>query len=178
MSVFKDAKLTLITDDGTELNADVTPEKLAAIVRSCGSTAKEDAVRKVMTITAEKNHRKSERRKKLGLVPGKAYCVADIPESYFIECWKDDELERFIGSLPFDQVKDLQAIMYLGRGDYDTFNEARGDLERFGWGDKQVEVNQIAEKSPILETYLNNGLSRMRKRDWASYSIAQEDVEQ
>lgn len=30
MSVFKDAKLTLITDDGTELNADVTPEKLAA----------------------------------------------------------------------------------------------------------------------------------------------------
>lgn len=245
MSVFKDAKLTLITDDGTELNADVTPEKLAAIVRSCGFTAKEvsekrlmlfsfdeklrneatelfesmgftlpsainaflrrsvaeqgfpfqlkaidryamqwqctveeDAVRKVMTITAEKNHRKSERRKKLGLAPGKAYCVADIPESYFIECWKDDELERFIGSLPFDQVKDLQAIMYLGRGDYDTFNEARGDLERFGWGDKQVEVKQIAEKSPILETYLNNGLSRMRKRDWASYSIAQEDVEQ
>ena len=97
-------------------------------------TVEEDAVRKVMTITAEKNHRKSERRKKLGLVPGKAYCVADIPESYFIECWKDDELERFIGSLPFDQVKDLQAIMYLGRGDYDTFNEARGDLERFGWG--------------------------------------------
>lgn len=141
-------------------------------------TVEEDAVRKVMTITAEKNHRKSERRKKLGLVPGKAYCVADIPESYFIECWKDDELERFIGSLPFDQVKDLQAIMYLGRGDYDTFNEARGDLERFGWGNKQVEVNQIAEKSPILETYLNNGLSRMRKRDWASYSIAQEDVEQ
>lgn len=44
--------------------------------------------------------------------------------------------------------------------------------------DVQVEVNQIAEKSPILETYLNNGLSRMRKRDWASYSIAQEDVEQ
>lgn len=80
--------------------------------------------------------------------------------------------------MPFDQVKDLQAIMYLGRGDYDTFNEARGDLERFGWGDKQVEVKQIAEKSPILETYLNNGLSRMRKRDWASYSIAQEDVEQ
>lgn len=97
-------------------------------------TVEEDAVRKVMTITAEKNHRKSERRKKLGLAPGKAYCVADIPESYFIECWKDDELERFIGSLPFDQVKDLQAIMYLGRGDYDTFNEARGDLERFGWG--------------------------------------------
>ena len=29
MSVFKDAKLTLITDDGTELNVDVTPEKLA-----------------------------------------------------------------------------------------------------------------------------------------------------
>lgn len=40
MSVFKDAKLTLITDDGTELNVDVTPEKLAAIVRSCGFRAK------------------------------------------------------------------------------------------------------------------------------------------
>lgn len=41
MSVFKDAKLTLITDDGTELNVDVTPEKLAAIVRSCGFRAKD-----------------------------------------------------------------------------------------------------------------------------------------
>lgn len=30
MSVFKDAKLTLITDDGTELNADVTPERRRA----------------------------------------------------------------------------------------------------------------------------------------------------
>ena len=48
MSVFKDAKLTLITDDGTELNADVTPEKLAAIVRSCGFTAKEVSEKRLM----------------------------------------------------------------------------------------------------------------------------------
>ena len=141
-------------------------------------TVEEDAVRKVISLTSEKNRRGSERRKKLGLAPGKAHCVADIPESYFIECWKDDELERFIGSLPFDQVKDLQAIMYLGRGDYDSFNEARGDLERLGWGKKRGEVNQIADKAPVLETYLHNGLSKMRKSDWASYSIAQEDVEQ
>ena len=48
MSVFKDAKLTLITDDGTELNADMTPEKLAAIVRSCGFTAKEVSEKRLM----------------------------------------------------------------------------------------------------------------------------------
>lgn len=48
MSVFKDAKLTLITDDGTELNVDVTPEKLAAIVRSCGFCVKDCGTEPVM----------------------------------------------------------------------------------------------------------------------------------
>ncbi len=48
MSVFKDAKLTLITDDGTELNVDVTPEKLAAIVRSCGFRAKDASEKHLM----------------------------------------------------------------------------------------------------------------------------------
>ena len=48
MSVFKDAKLTLITDDGTELNVDVTPEKLAAIVRSCGFTARNVSEKRLM----------------------------------------------------------------------------------------------------------------------------------
>lgn len=48
MSVFKDAKLTLITDDGTELNVDVTPEKLAASVRSCGFSAKDASEKNLM----------------------------------------------------------------------------------------------------------------------------------
>lgn len=48
MFVFKDAKLTLITDDGTELNVDVTPEKLAAIVRSCGFSAKDASEKNLM----------------------------------------------------------------------------------------------------------------------------------
>lgn len=46
--MFKDAKLTLITDDGTELNVDVTPEKLAAIVRSCGFSAKDASEKNLM----------------------------------------------------------------------------------------------------------------------------------
>ena len=52
MSVFKDAKLTLITDDGTELNVDVTPEKLAAIVRSCGFRAKDASEKHLMLLSS------------------------------------------------------------------------------------------------------------------------------
>lgn len=48
MSVFKDAKLTLITDDGTELNVDVTPEKLAAIVRFLRLRAKDASEKHLM----------------------------------------------------------------------------------------------------------------------------------
>lgn len=138
-------------------------------------SVEEDAVRKVMAVTAEANRRESERWEKLGIAKGEAFSLADVPKSYFFECWKDDELQRFIGSLPFNQVKDLQAIMYLGRGDYDSFNEARGNLERLGWGEKRGEVNQIADKASVLETYLRNGLSKMRKSDWATPSLEQED---
>lgn len=55
MSVFKDAKLTLITDDGTELNVDVTPEKLAAIVRSCGFCVKDRGAERVRLYSFDDN---------------------------------------------------------------------------------------------------------------------------
>lgn len=34
--IVKSAKLALVTEDGTELHPNVTPAKLAAILRSCG----------------------------------------------------------------------------------------------------------------------------------------------
>lgn len=34
--IVKSAKLTLVTEDGTELHPTITPVKLAAILRSCG----------------------------------------------------------------------------------------------------------------------------------------------
>lgn len=36
MAMFKEAELTLVADDGTRLKAEVTPMKLAAMVRACG----------------------------------------------------------------------------------------------------------------------------------------------
>lgn len=33
----------------------------------------------------------------------------------------------------FDAIKDAQAVMYLGRGDYESYQIARNDLEDSGW---------------------------------------------
>lgn len=55
MTTFKDAKLTLVTDDGTELHVDMTPEKLAAIVRSCGFSAKDIDSKRTMLYSFDDN---------------------------------------------------------------------------------------------------------------------------
>lgn len=50
----------------------------------------------------------------------------------------------------FDAIKDAQAVMYLGRGDYDSYQIARNDLEDSGWLSPEIEINSL-DKIPLGE---------------------------
>lgn len=72
------------------------------------------------------------------------------------------KLEAFLNSLSFDDIKSLQAIMYLGRDkDYDNnlapqqiYNSQYDYFDKtLGWNTKELEINQMVEKMP-LATYL------------------------
>lgn len=65
----------------------------------------------------------------------------------------------------FDAIKDAQAVMYLGRGDYDSYQIARNDLEDSGWLSPEIEINSL-DKIPLGE-YLQAGISKMKSTDWA-----------
>ena len=65
----------------------------------------------------------------------------------------------------FDAIKDAQAVMYLGRGDYDSYQIARNDLEDGGWLSPEIEINSL-DKIPLGE-YLQAGISKMKSTDWA-----------
>ena len=60
----------------------------------------------------------------------------------------------------FDAIKDAQAVMYLGRGDYDSYQFARNDLEDSGWLSPEIEINSL-DKIPLGE-YLQAGISKMK----------------
>lgn len=65
----------------------------------------------------------------------------------------------------FDAIKDAQAVMYLGRGDYGSYQIARNDLEDSGWLSPEIEINSL-DKIPLGE-YLQAGISKMKSTDWA-----------
>ena len=76
----------------------------------------------------------------------------------------EKELEDYLNTLTFDEVKSLQAIMYLGRDkDFDSNLSPQeiydSQYEYFdkllGWKTKSIEINQILEKLP-LGAYLIN----------------------
>ena len=62
-------------------------------------------------------------------------------------------------------IKDAQAVMYLGRGDFDSYQIARNDLEDSGWLSPEIEINSL-DKIPLGE-YLQAGISKMSSTDWA-----------
>ena len=55
--------------------------------------------------------------------------------------------------------------MYLGRGDYDSYQIARNDLEDSGWLSPEIEINSL-DKIPLGE-YLQAGILKMKSTDWA-----------
>ena len=72
---------------------------------------------------------------------------------------------RFVYNRALDAIKDAQAVMYLGRGDYDSYQIARNDLEDSGWLSPEIEINSL-DKIPLGE-YLQAGISKMKSTDWA-----------
>lgn len=75
-------------------------------------------------------------------------------------------LDDYFNSLDFEIIKILQCIMYLGRDeDYDSSDIPQAIYEKqrqyfddtIGWNTKEIEINQITEKSPVLYNYFING---------------------
>lgn len=79
------------------------------------------------------------------------------------------ELDDYLQSLDFDEVKMLQTIMYLGRDkDYDKslpphliYENEFNYFEKNGWVNKEVEINQMTEKIPLAD-YLKSGLDILK----------------
>lgn len=77
----------------------------------------------------------------------------------------DKALNDYLMNLSFEEIKDLQTLMYLGR-DYDVdenkipasqyFQELRKDFDT-RWKTQKIEVNQMTEKLPLGD-YLTTGL--------------------
>lgn len=74
-------------------------------------------------------------------------------------------LDSYLNSLSFEEVKSLQAIMYLGRDkDYDNnlspkqiYNSQINYFNKsIGWNTKEIEINQMVEKMPFAD-YLIEG---------------------
>jgi len=93
--------------------------------------------------------------------PGRFFDFDDTYENQIYQ-EADRALEAYLNALSFDDIKDLQTIMYLGRGDgceegsgeY-QFQDLRAEFDR-RWNTKEIEINQMSEKSPLGE-YLIKG---------------------
>jgi hypothetical protein len=69
-------------------------------------------------------------------------------------------LTTYLEALSLDQIKELQVLMYTGRGDYDAreWRRACGELPMSG--NKEVEIEQLIEKTPLAE-YLMDGFDQI-----------------
>jgi hypothetical protein len=72
-------------------------------------------------------------------------------------------LRDYLLSLSLDQIKELQVTMYIGRGDYDAENwvDACEDLPMSD--NKEVEIEQLLEKSPLAD-YLMDGFELLNSK--------------
>ena len=60
--------------------------------------------------------------------------------------------------LSVEEQQDLLAILWLGRGDYPSFEEARRVADQ-KWGQKDAIVSQVSE-SEAIDLYLKEGLKK------------------
>lgn len=89
-------------------------------------------------------------------------------DTYEYQMYLESEkiLDNYLNSLEYEEIKDLQTLMYVGRGDAESdkeetgmqkFTALRKYFDRRGWhDDKSIEVNQMTEKMP-LDRYLIDG---------------------
>ena len=77
------------------------------------------------------------------------------------------DLYDYLQSLDFNSIKVIQTIMYIGRDSFFDDNNGKCDFDEVydyfngqGWNTKEIETNQIDEKTP-LGRYLINGLYKI-----------------
>ena len=84
---------------------------------------------------------------------------------------EQDALDSYFNSLDFATIKTLQCIMYLGRDeDHDSNDIPEVIYEKqqkyfddsIGWNTKEIEINQMTEKSPVLYDYFKNGFKILK----------------
>lgn len=85
----------------------------------------------------------------------------------YIKAEKD--LDRLLNELSFDEIKFLQALMYLGRDSFVEEIEKYSGMELFdsvynslSWETQKIETDQISEKMP-LDEYIQKGLTILEK---------------
>jgi len=67
------------------------------------------------------------------------------------------KLRDYLDTLSDDELRDLVAIMYMGRGDSDSFQEMRDHVKEW---DRKGCIIKLLEKSPLSE-YIRKGISKL-----------------
>jgi len=90
----------------------------------------------------------------------------DYNDTYEYLINEEDEraLSAYLHSLEYDEIKDLQTLMYVGRGDASEdgtgaqqFRALRAYFDERGWNkDRTIEIGQMTEKLPLGD-YLKQG---------------------
>ena len=104
--------------------------------------------------------REAEPRKSLEQIVEGGFRWSDVAKALF----------AYMYSLDYENIKVLQTIMYIGRGDFDPedgddfedyYDFARKHFDAQGWQkDKAIEVRQMFEKLPLAE-YLSDGCKKI-----------------
>lgn len=86
---------------------------------------------------------------------------ADDSEKLILEAYRGDptlaELEGALGSLNEDEQLDLVALAWLGRGDFETFEDARDEAA----GVRNRHISDYLIGTPQLGDYLEEGLAQL-----------------
>lgn len=86
---------------------------------------------------------------------------ADDSEKLILEAYRGDptlaELEGALGSLNEDEQLDLVALAWLGRGDFETFEDARDEAA----GVRNRHIPDYLIGTPQLGDYLEEGLAQL-----------------
>lgn len=125
--------------------------------------------RTVVTLAEERNYYYNKSKSKEGDVIDLFKEPPNNDVDYQKYITKQKQLEEYLNSLNFEQIKILQTIMYLGRDkDYNSddtpeqiYKNQREYMDDLGWKEKWIEINQIASKAP-LDRYLKSGLKILK----------------
>lgn len=127
------------------------------------SPKRKDALMSVISLAKERREVMAEE----GIATLSAEAIRDHmdPGKYKEERQLSSALYEYLMQLPFEEVKFIQTVMYIGRDESlvkntyaeRLFNEVYASLR---WATKDVEAKKIVEKAP-LDKYLSRGIELM-----------------